>query len=516
MTKNGKQVKTLAFWAKIAAFMIFLWATCACVFLNGDDFMYASFAKQGIFANVTDYYFTGNGRYWINILDSALLSCDRVLFIVLNPFIIISFVLLLAKNIQWITAGESNRDNERRYASFAMVLFACLHVLCLRETVYWITGMMNYLFPAVVFLLATWSFLVLRANPGSSVWKRLLHCVICLFAASSVEQFALMFVGFCSLILLKDIITKKGARPILLIGYVFSLLGLAALLLAPGNFQRVDEQVRSSIVDNVWTLVHQNVGSAVAFPFVLMLSSCCCLLLKLLGKKRASLLFSFVPIGFSLMRIFPMLERAVVITALMIAITIELFYCLICVRKKWCEAKNFAIMFFVLGVCSQIMLLISEVWGYRCMLSMYLVYMLIIGICLSGFSKRDCAYILCLGIVGNLFPPALLVVLLARLLLKRNEKVTYAAMLSGTALATALALFFVFAGYFGNVRTHNTNIQNTKAAENNTVFLNELEDDIYSWYFIPMGDFHENYYRIYHSLPENVEIQYAEKDLPEQ
>lgn len=89
-------------WIEAGLFIFLLYAIHFCVYLNGDDFMYATFGKQGILENVWNYYHTGNGRFWINILDSALLVFDRYLFIFLNPLLILAFLYLLAKNVQTI------------------------------------------------------------------------------------------------------------------------------------------------------------------------------------------------------------------------------------------------------------------------------------------------------------------------------------------------------------------------------------------------------------------------------
>ena len=73
-------------------------------------------------------------------------------------------------------------------------------------------------------------------------WGRVLCYVVCLLVSSSVEQFALMFVGMMTLHHGWDLIQKKHIPACAWFSYALSLLGLAALLLAPGNFARVDEQ----------------------------------------------------------------------------------------------------------------------------------------------------------------------------------------------------------------------------------------------------------------------------------
>lgn len=261
---------------EIALYVLFFYGVSACVFLNGDDFMYGAFGKNGIVSNVASYYVTGNGRFWINVLDSFLLSFDRYLFLALNPLIIMAFLVLLAKNIQWITEKKADRQKEWKYFRYSMVLFACMSVMCLRETVFWITGMMNYLFPAMVFLLATWMFQMMRQKTEHSRISPVVYWAVCFFAGSSVEQYALMFVGVMTLMLACDLFQKRKIDHALLVGYVISLLGLALLILAPGNFVRVDAQnkILPPFIDNLWTAVYQNTMSPVAFPYLLMLSVC--------------------------------------------------------------------------------------------------------------------------------------------------------------------------------------------------------------------------------------------------
>ncbi len=498
-----------SFYIEICIYMVFFYAISACVYLNGDDFMYATFAKEGIFSNVADYYMTGNGRFWINILDSALLYFDRVLFVMLNPLVILAFIILLAKNIKLLAAKSEDKTSERTYIRYGMVMFAALNVFCMRETVFWITGMMNYLFPAVVFLFAIWIFQIVRLKSDITVLQKLLYCVLCFFAASSVEQYALMFVGFCTLILAFDLIRKRKIKGFIVLGYLVALAGLAALIFAPGNFARVDEQTTSSLIDDAWTLIHQNIASSVAFPFTLMLSSCCCTLIHKEKGRKISMLSACVPLGLLLIRIIPSFENALVISAVFVGIVAQLLYCFVCCRYDG-KVKIIALIF--VGVGSQIMLMISDVWGYRCMFSMYTVYMLLIGFCLSRFPKEDSAFILCAGAVGSICPLALTILWILKIVQIKNRSVAYIVSRAVTVIATVVALLVLFIGYNNNRTIHKMNIQNTLAAEESgKIRLYELEDDTFSWYFIPMGEFHENYYRRYHGLSNEIEFEYIEK-----
>lgn len=497
-------------------YMLFLYGTSACVFLNGDDFMYGSFSKTGIVHSVASYYVTGNGRFWINILDSLLLSFDRYLFIAVTPLIIMLFIVLLAKNIQWIAEEKADHQKEQKYIRYGMVLFACLDVLCLRETVFWITGMMNYLFPAVVFLFALLLFQHLRSNHNVSIVKKSLYCVVCLLAGSSVEQYALMFVGMMTLILGADLLHKKTVSKVLLAGYLISLIGLGFLLLAPGNFVRVDTQNKSipPFIENLWTLVYQNTISPVAFPYFLMLSLCgntfICTNCKSKWIRAYSML---VPILMLAIRCLPVIEKAVLMAVLLILFIVQMLYLFV---KQNHPGKQAIFSLVFVGVGSQIMLLISAIWGFRCMFSMYMIYMLLILFYLPRLDTDMQVFVLCSGIVGSLSPIALAVLWCLSLLLKNKKNALRMGLHIFTRASAVAAMTILLFGYAGNVHTHIANIKQTRqTSDYGELRLQELPNDIYSWYFIPMGEFHENFYRVYHSISDSVVINYeTSKDMP--
>lgn len=490
------------FWLETAVFLALLYGVAACVYLNGDDFMYGAFAHTGLIANVTDYYFTGNGRYWINILDSVLLWFDRYAFILVLPWIVLAFVVLLAKVIQRLMAGQSDWQKEKELIRMGMVLFACLDVLCLRETVFWITGMMNYLFPAVVFLLGYLLFLKSRSGElkGRGV---VLFFAVSLLSSSGVEQYALMFVGMMTLHIGFDLIKKNVPPKRTFCCYCLSLIALACLLLAPGNFVRVDAQGRilPPFIDNAWTLAYQNTTSPVSVPYLLMLAvSVAVRKEKLRGRDMVLNLVVLVGCLIS-----PILDKAIFDVALIGLLTVQIVVLLI--RERFTPGVWFLIF---VGLGSQGMLLISAIWGFRCMFSMYMVYMLLIGCCLYHMDAQRRSCVLAAGLLMSFHPGlalAFCVVLMAKPeCLKRAVPV-------GLRCAVVLAMAILIAGYAKNTPVHRQNLRNTAQITDSTIVIAELPDDLYSWYFVPIGEFHEDYYRILHEIPDSVEIVYEK--LPE-
>lgn len=501
------------FIVEVAAFMLILYGISFCVYLNGDDFMYAAFAKTGILRNVIDYYFTGNGRFWINILDSALLYFGRYAFILVLPWIVLAFVVLFAKNVQRIMAGHSDWKREKKLIRMGMVLFACLDVMCLRETVFWITGMMNYLFPAVLFLFGYLLFQKSRAGEITGI-AVIGYYVVCALVSSSVEQYALMFVGMMTLHHGYHLVKKVSIPAYEWVAYGVSLLGLAALLLAPGNFVRIDNQglATLSLAENTWTLLFQNTVSHVALPYLVMLLIAVTLYCakeneKVLGKI---LVLTILVLGGCVVA--AVLDKAVVYIAILLLgggfVALQLL------RAK-AVFKEHIYFLIVVGIGSQVMLLVSAIWGFRCMLSFFVVYMLVLACLLYNADPKLQRIVLLVGIlvsIHTVVAVAFCVAVAAKEFV--FKKVSFEKWLSPVlCCAVFLSLVGVFVGYAKNIPTHRMNLQQTEAQWDNSIIIRELPNDIYSWYFVPISEFHEEYYRLLHDIPENVEIIY--EALPE-
>lgn len=508
-----KNVQDRRYIAEIAVFLLLLYGVSFCVYLNGDDFMYGTFAHTGILKNVVDYYFTGNGRFWINVIDSALLWFDRYAFMVILPWIVLSFVVFFAKTVLHIMGDAADRKKEKELIRMGMLLFACLDVMCLRETVFWITGMMNYLFPAVLFLLVYLLFRKFRAGELRGLGL-IGYNVLCFLAASSVEQYALMFVGMMTLHHGYDLLTKRRIPAGAWLNYAISLVGLALLILAPGNFQRVDEQQIPNFVSNFWSLLYQNTVHDVAVPYLVMLS----MTAAWIGTKAKHPMLRWCMQGT------PCVILAVVCTplankALFLMVPILLWMiqmtAMFVLSKK--QVKSEYLFLAIVGIGSQAMLLVSAVWGFRCMLSMYLVYMLLIGCLLYHAEKEVTMTILSCGIAAALHP-VLAVVLGAVFVLFHGRKKGNSVSVIGKTVASAgvlLSMAILIIGYAGNVRVYEENLASTHAPQAQIVTLKELPDDTYSWYLIPLSEFHESYYRRLYGIPEDVQIVYETNEPSE-
>lgn len=499
MKKEGARLS-----AELAVYLILLYAIHSFVFMYGDDFVYAAFGVQGIFKNALNSYFICNGRVWVNFVDSFLLLFGRSLYIAINPLLIMLFFWLLAKNVQ-VIAGCEDKTTIMRQMCVSGVFFACLDMLSLRETVFWISGMTNYLLPAISFLLCALLFQYALAGRIKG-WQWAPYCLACLWAGSSVEQYALMSVGFMTILLAVDLFKKKKHAFQIYIGYALAAAGLLILLASPANYSRANQfDYIANFGNNMVTLFRQNTFMQVPFPFILMLSLCGVAVDYKDGKlknKLGLLISAAVPLGFTLISALPVFNRRKLWIAATAVYVVQMFR-LFVLRRYRCKPVLLTLAF--IGFGSQIMLLVSPIWGWRCMLSMFIVHMLLIACCLFELDKKTQLFILCSGLTVSFHPlltAAYWGVMLIFYIIKKEKAGGCVSQITLRAVVAAAMLTLLF-GYAANAPTLRGNLERTLNHDGNTIILKDPPTG-YSWYMF--NYWQEKHFRILYNIPDDVEI----------
>lgn len=222
-------------WLISIAFIVMQYLICLNVYMMGDDYMYGTFGHEGVFTPVFSYYFTGNGRWLINIFDSLWLLLDRYLYIILMPWL----VLLLAVLIYRFICAITNRENIEIFA-ITLGLLSIIDILMTCETTYWITGSMNYLIPSLFLIAGMTSTLRLRNNHLSSK-EVIINGILCILSCLTMEQYGLMAIGWMLLIWGYDCFKQKNVSKRNVVVFIVSLVALSSIIFAPGNFVRVDD-----------------------------------------------------------------------------------------------------------------------------------------------------------------------------------------------------------------------------------------------------------------------------------
>ena len=195
----------------------------------GDDLFYGRWGRLGfleLLERMVQHYQTANGRNLVHILDAVLLGSD---FRVAVARVFIALLLgTIALNLTRLASGDWKQ------AFGAAVLSACgiflLPAVLTRQSVYWITGAMNYVLPLAL-LLEYW--VLLRATlAGKRGW--VLTSVFALLSGLTVEQVSVMTVGLTVLYVGEYwLIRKKPFPKKVLWPFFLSTAGMLSISLAP-------------------------------------------------------------------------------------------------------------------------------------------------------------------------------------------------------------------------------------------------------------------------------------------
>ncbi|MDR1328350.1 MAG: DUF6056 family protein [Oscillospiraceae bacterium] len=198
------------------------------VTLYGDDYYYLSIpftSARDFFAAHARNYLNDNGRFVVHVLASLFLRADICVWRVFLAFELGVIVFLVCR--------VADAGIAKGAAAVAGALLFGVDVG--RESVFWLTGSFNYVYPAMLSLLY-WHLLRRGKALGGA---RFLIPVAGLFSAASVEQAAVITVVLTLAELLPRggrgaLSAKLGAVTIAAV-----TVGAASVLLAPGNFARL-------------------------------------------------------------------------------------------------------------------------------------------------------------------------------------------------------------------------------------------------------------------------------------
>ncbi|WHH60463.1 DUF6056 family protein [Petroclostridium sp. X23] len=219
---------------------VLIFAISNMIYFYSDDMYYASFSKNGynhfIKMNIA-HYKNINGRAMVHILDEALLMFGKKLFAVINPIMILGFAFLASKCLNFKDTINSAKENT--YISTAITLFfiMCLPKQMINETVYWITGSMNYIFPALLLVIM---YYMLRANIKISNSTIKLF-VFSFLSGATTEQGGFVAVVMSTLLVLSTLVYRDSPKQKLyVLSPIFAIMGLLTVILAPGTFARIE------------------------------------------------------------------------------------------------------------------------------------------------------------------------------------------------------------------------------------------------------------------------------------
>ena len=203
--------------------------------LYADDFYYATFFKNGFLGFLQEnirHYQVMNGRALVHLVDQFVLLFGTPLFAILNPAMLCCFFCFLGK-----TMFDEDKEKKHGFLLSSLALTLFLPQIVAKESLYWITGSMNYLFPFVLTVFAM--FLQQRAAlQGKTKWWYFLFCF--LSGATTEQGGAASFVILTACAICTKLQNRKAAKE-KICGFgpsLFALLGYLTVILSPGTLFR--------------------------------------------------------------------------------------------------------------------------------------------------------------------------------------------------------------------------------------------------------------------------------------
>ena len=254
MERMGRLLKQYGLLIVTAVFFIAVFLISRTVPLYGDDFAYKQFTTGDFNYYISrhiQHYFLANGRVIVHILATLFLALPRYCWALFNGLMLSCIVFFGAE-----TAGGMQR--EKRFQPFwsGLILSAAIFFLSpdiTRQSVYWLTGSFNYVYPAAM-LFIYWYLIDRPVYGRRTKW---LIPVLALLASATTEQTSLMTAGLTVLIVLdRTVFKKQKLEAVLLIALAVSFLGTASILLSPSIAYRAS--MEDAPVAGFWNLIRYN------------------------------------------------------------------------------------------------------------------------------------------------------------------------------------------------------------------------------------------------------------------
>ena len=499
-----------------AAFLI-----CAQIFPYGDDFFYGIFTKEGFSRFIErhiEHYQLANGRVIVHLLATFFLGQNLWLWRIVNT---LSLVLCAALILRIAQPAPHDRP---LCLALVSAVFLTLSPQITRQSIYWLTGSFNYLYPMLI-LLAYWRVLQRGLQTPSKLrWLP----VFAFFAAATTEQGGLMCIGVTLLLLLDEaLLQKKRIRPAHGIALLTAAAGLLTVLLAPGVANRV-EMTDSPASGGLFSLIFYNLraqGEVLFFdPYVRivhmgMLSLAVFFLFRHAqntpqGRARiirlcgavfgAAALLCYCCVPADLQQA-SRLTAAVALTGYLTA----LFWSAIAMLRQTRDSTPLIILILAFG--SQLAMTVSPVAGPRTMTSFLFMAALFLakaGALTAGSGSAGVFGTVFCTLLGQPYLAALTLPSVCTTAAGKSRMIRYLAILP-ILLTSLLCWRDTYTHTAQNAQVYRENIAAIHAySGTGTLIQKKLPFDGYAWAMPYHNAYYDPYYNLFFDLPMDTDIQW--------
>ncbi len=475
--KNGRLMYVLFFVFFFCAFFIMRYVP-----VMGDDLYYSTFDSifsEQFWKQHLEHYGLSNGRFIVHVLATFFLKLPPVVWQIANAALLMIIPYLATK----LTGGD-----RLGIQTFVGVVIGIGTVFALptyisRESIYWRTGSMNYVYPFALLML----FWVVLKNDKGKYKKVLLPC-IAFFSAATTEQNSMMTLGITVLYILGFVRKNRKMPKYIFRTFICVAAGFASVYLAPSNMVRYALQSEHTIRENFLIALPQVFRDfvfgdyTVVFMMLTALTMGMFLYTNFRGKTGAGLSAAGAVVSAALLWVHHSTKNYAVLIIASIILAAELICTVIAVFHR--KVKNGDVTLSAIAMClgSQLMMCASPVWGGRTMLCGIFMLMIFNITLLSLISTKK------MGVFALCIVAALSV----------SAVINYGKTLDGYK-----------ANYAVNI-LNTTKIEEYKKTATGPLELYIMPREDCTWSQPHVSIYHSNYYKIYHNLPAETEIIWKE------
>lgn len=229
--------------------------------LFGDDYYYTTFWGSDFWSKHLEHYMLANGRAIVHFLATVFLAVNPIFWQILNSV----FLAVIAT----FSAKQFGSGEKTAVTIVAATMIPALMTDMTRESVYWLTGSCNYVYPFA--LLTVFWYMLYSGRGKHTVFLYLLGFL----SAATTEQNGMMTVGVVVLYILDAKLLKKekvGGRIWCLL--IPTVIGLCTVYLAPATFVRYGietEKGMLEVMSEQLPLIYYNfIAKSFMRPFVIL------------------------------------------------------------------------------------------------------------------------------------------------------------------------------------------------------------------------------------------------------
>lgn len=368
--------------------------------ISGDDwgnYIVGSSGLHKAVGNAIGMYFSWEGRFVSRLLIN-LLTYHKVVWNIINSIVIVSIIYLI-NNI-------CNFKNKKTMLLLMFLSILLMNVFTFSQVIVWIAGNITYLF--VIPLILIYIKLLYNKkdfNNRITIFIILLNIIIPMF----VEHMAIILILLNFIFLLIDYLKYKCVNKKMLVFLLISVISFLLMFLSPGNRLRSEmENLEFNKLNFIDKLIY-NIPNFVLYTYIInyflmfitLIGSYFLIKNNIKNKRNRIILYIYelmsvvfvincLLVSFNIINVNILNEKNVFVIGYYLLLTVINFYLLFKNSKNSKNSKNYlSILFYLIGIASNAVMLMSPTWGYRTSFATYLFMCISFAIVIDEYLKEN-------------------------------------------------------------------------------------------------------------------------------